>query len=112
MLRSIRLPEPTLILASKRSLKENDNSVAFRTGPVPFGTDGAAPSAVAVRAALPLSGVSNNHTSDVDFGDRTGSPTPSRPAGRGAATAAAFTPGTASTEAASSAQAIPPVTFR
>ncbi|GHJ52909.1 hypothetical protein Nm8I071_22160 [Nonomuraea sp. TT08I-71] len=102
MVFTIRFPDPTLIFTSIRSASENDTCVPLRTGPVPFGTDGAAPAASAVRAAARC-GVSNNHTFDDDCGDTAGADVVSLTAA-GAADAAG---GTASTDTASSADATP-----
>ncbi|MFF3866425.1 hypothetical protein [Micromonospora sp. NPDC001898] len=100
MLSSIRFPDPTLTFASRRSVSENDTCVPLRTGPVPFGTDGAAPAADTGSAAR---GLSNNHTFDDDRGDTCGADAVSFAAAGAADTAG----GTASTDAASNADATP-----
>ncbi|MCI4061284.1 hypothetical protein MRQ36_01315 [Micromonospora sp. R77] len=109
MLLSIRLPEPTFTFACRRSLNENDSWVALRTGPVPFGTDGAAPARRVVRDE-DVCGVSNNHTEDFDFGDTTGFPTLSLPPD-GAAIAEPPV-GITSTDAANSAEAMTTAALR
>ncbi|MFI1278364.1 hypothetical protein [Micromonospora sp. NPDC020751] len=68
---------------------------------MPFGTDGAAPAADTGSAAR--RGLSNNHTFDDDRGDTCGADAVSFAAAGAADTAG----GTASTEAASSADATP-----
>ncbi|WP_229397972.1 hypothetical protein [Micromonospora okii] len=73
----------------------------LRTGPVPFGTDGAAPATDTGSAAR--GGASNNHTFDDDCGDTCGDDAVSSAAAGAADTAG----GSASTEAASSADATP-----